>query len=371
MDFPILYKKENNKIRFWKIYIINKNSSAEIRTEYGLIGGKVTKPAPQIIDKPIGKKTPYERAVKLAKTKWENYQITKKYSTNKISSSSSSSSTINFQPMKPSDYEKNSAHINFPAYLQPKLDGFRLFVYKKNGSLLMLSRQGKPIEHLMNLRKELEKIFEDYSNIVLDGELIGDGIDIHKLKSLLSRKELTNIEKKEIEKLTYNIFDLIEINNLEISFHNRLELLKKIVKNYKYIRLTPTYIVKNKEEINDYFTQFINEGKEGAIIRNFSGKYKMRASSKDVQKIKLYFEEDFEIVDFDEGKGEEKGVVIWIVKCLKNKDRTFRVKPKGSREQKREWFKKGKEYIGKKLKVYFFEKDSDGCVVRLKTGEMK
>ena len=68
---------------------------------------------------------------------------------------------------------------------------------------------------------------------------------------------------------------------------------------------------------------------------------------KDVQKIKLYFQDTFEIVDFDESSGDNKGTVICVVNCLKNKNRTFRVKPKGTREQKREWFNKGKSILVK------------------------
>jgi ATP-dependent DNA ligase len=367
MEFPILYKKENNKIRFWKIYVIKKpNNIAEIYTEHGLINGKVTKPAPKIIDKSIGKKSAFDRSVTLARTKWNNHQITHKYKVE----IQENNNEMDFQPMKPSDYEKSSSHIIFPAYLQPKLDGFRLFSYLKNGELQMLSRQGKPIQHLEKIKKELIKIFDKNPNIVLDGELIAEDMDIYKLKSLLSRKELTKSEEEEISQITYNIFDLIEINDLNLTFDTRYMKLKSIVVGCNLVKLTPTFIVKNKSEINDYFVKFINEGKEGAIIRNFGGKYKMRSSSKDVQKIKLYFENNFEIIDFDEGSGNEKGVVIWIVRCLKNKNRQFRVKPKGTREQKKEWFKHGKNFIGKKMKVYYFEKNNDGCVVRLKTGEM-
>jgi len=370
MEFPTLFKKDNDKIRLWRIYVKKINDEkAEIYTEYGLTDGKITKPAPKIVSKSIGIKTAFDRAVVLAKTKWENHKIIQKYKENV--ENTNTNTTHVFQPMKPSNYEKSSHYIKFPAYLQPKLDGFRLFTYMEKNNLEMVSRQSKPIEHLQQIKKEIEYILKKHPNYVFDGELIGQSLTLHNLKSILSRKTLNKNDEKLLEKISYNIFDLIDMNNINLTFHQRLIILKNLVKDCKYVRMTPTYVVQNKKEINTYFTKFINEGHEGAIIRNFDGKYKMKSTSKDVQKIKLYFQDTFEIIDFDESSGDNKGTVIWVVKCLKNKNRTFRVKPKGTREQKREWFNKGKSYIGKKLTVYFFEKDDDGCVVRLKTGEMK
>ena len=118
-NFPILYKKSNNSNRFWKIYIINKNKSAEIYTEYGVINGKITKSAPKIIDKAIGKKTPYMRAKQLAETRWKNKKITDNF-TEVINGSKS----FIFNPMIPVDYNKFSDYIKFPAYLQPKIRRF-------------------------------------------------------------------------------------------------------------------------------------------------------------------------------------------------------------------------------------------------------
>ena len=96
----------------------------------------------------------------------------------------------------------------------------------------------------------------------------------------------------------------------------------------------------------------------------------MGKTTKDVQKIKLYFTEKYKIINYTEGTGAEKGTVIWIVECPNNKNRSFKVRPKGTREQKKEWFQNANKYIGKYLNVQYFEKNNDGCVVRLKTGEM-
>ena len=368
-NFPILYKENKNKIRFWKIYVVEKtDKTAEIYTEYGIIGGKITKPSPQIINKQIGKTSCFKRAINLANTKWKNKKITD-FFIEKNESNNEKSKNINFKPMKPTDFEKFESYIKYPAYIQPKLDGFRLFSFIKNNELLTLSRQQKEVKHINNIRNELLELFNKHPNYILDGEIIGEGITLKDIKSILSKKDAENINK--LNKLKYYVFDLIDKDNLDLSFEDRLKILKNIIKNYNYIKIVPTFTVNNKDQVVSYVNKYKKLGYEGIMIRNKVGIYKYNASSKDVQKIKLYYLDDFKIVDFDQGKGDDKGTVIWVVQCLKNKNKKFRVKPKGTREERRYYFNNAKNYIGKKLQVSYFEKDDEGCVVRIKTGEIK
>jgi ATP-dependent DNA ligase len=300
------------------------------------------------------------RAIQLAKTKWENKKITDKYQEN------ISDNLPSFHPMKPTDYEKYSNAIQFPAFLQPKIDGVRMFSFIDNGQLKMLSRQSKPIVNIDHVEKELKTIFDKYPDLVLDGELlIGDKYEQKDLRGVLKKKYIDNSNIQKMKTINYNIFDVIERNNLEETFENRWKLAKKL--QTKNIKIVPTSIIHNKKEIDTNFNKFISEGYEGAIIRNGKGKYRMGKQSQDLQKIKLYFSDDFIISGFHEGTGNEKGTVIWEVKCLNNPTKTFRVRPMGTREEKRRLFLNVDKYIGKKLKIYYYEKDTDGCVTRVKT----
>jgi len=363
MDFPILYKKIDDKIKFWKIYVVSISpEKASIYTEYGFINGKITKHFPQFVEKSVGTKTPLDRAIQLAKTKWENKIIIDKYSESK------SNDLPKFHPMKPTDYEKFSNQIKFPAYLQPKLDGVRMFVFLEDGKLKTLSRQSKPIENINHLIPELEDIFIKYPDLVLDGELLIDPKYEQKdLRGVLKKLYLNNSNQNKLKTITYNIFDVISRNNLDETFQNRWKLAQKL--QSKNIKIVPTSIIKSKNEIDKRFNDFIRAGHEGAIIRNPDGKYRMGKQSQNLQKIKLYYSDNFTITNFHEGTGNEKGTVIWEVKCLNNPEKTFRARPRGTREHKRELFEEGEKYIGKKLKVYYYEKDGEGCVTRIKTAE--
>ena len=364
-NFPILYKIQNSKIRFWKIYVVeNKDKTAEIYTEYGIENGKITKHSPQIIKKSIGQTSCFERAIKLANTKWKNKKTTDLFYEDKDVNKKEI-----FRPMKPANFEKYESSITYPAYIQPKLDGFRLFSFLKNGKVFALSRQQKEMNHIPKIKKNLEILLKKYPQYIFDGEIIGKNISLKDLKSILSKKEANDTDK--LKRLKYYVFDLIDKNNLDLPFEERINLLKKILKKYSNIVIVPTFIVNNKKEVDLYVKKYKNNGYEGIMIRNKEGIYKYNSFSKDVQKIKLYDVDEFKIVGFDEGSGNDKGTVIWIVECLKNPDKKFRVRPKGTREERKYYYNNARKYMGKKINIYYFEKDNDGCVVRIKTGEIK
>jgi len=69
-------------------------------------------------------------------------------------------------------------------------------------------------------------------------------------------------------------------------------------------------------------------------------------------------EEEFKIVGFHEGSGDEKGSVVWD--CITKDDKTFAVRPKGTFESRKKLFDDGKKYIGKLLTVIFQEYSGDG-----------
>ena len=360
MEFPILFKNK----RFWKIQVHSISpQKASITTESGQINGKITKTSPTYITKSIGNKSPLQRAIQLAQTKWQNKITIDGYNPKKTSNSI-------FSPMKPSNWEKYSNKISYPAFLQPKLDGVRMYSYLSNGTIKTLSRQNKPIPNIPHIQNHLQKIFHKYPNITLDGELlIQKPLQQKELRGLLSKKYLDESNLQKINKISYNIFDLINNNNPNETFKSRWELAQKIAKEYNDINLVPTYIINSKNEVNQLFNELIEKGFEGAVIRNMNSTYQMGKISQNTQKIKLYFMDEFKITNYHEGKGSNEGTVIWEVQCLKNPKRTFKVRPMGTRENKKKLLENAEKFIGKKLEVYFYEKNQDGCVVRIKTAQ--
>ena len=75
-------------------------------------------------------------------------------------------------------------HVNFPYYSQPKLDGVRCLVSKDG----MQSRNGKPIISAPHIREALEQFFQEFPDVVLDGELYNHDLKNDFEKIISDRK---------------------------------------------------------------------------------------------------------------------------------------------------------------------------------------
>ena len=69
-------------------------------------------------------------------------------------------------------------------------------------------------------------------------------------------------------------------------------------------------------------------------------------------------DEEFKIIGFHEGTGDEKGLVIWD--CITKDEKTFAVRPKGTFESRNKLFLEANLHIGKLLTVIFQEYSNDG-----------
>ena len=73
--------------------------------------------------------------------------------------------------------------------------------------------------------------------------------------------------------------------------------------------------------------------------------------------MKSMMDDEFEIVDYKEGLGQEAGTVIWVCRTKNNND--FCSPPNGYTRTAKEMFENGKNYIGKLLTVRFQEWSKD------------
>jgi len=84
-----------------------------------------------------------------------------------------------------------------------------------------------------------------------------------------------------------------------------------------------------------------------------------------LQKLKTFHDDEFKIVDFEEGKGKEKGLIMFICET-KTGDR-FSVRPNGSYEDRKEMYNNGSYYIGKMFTIRYQELTKNG-IPRFGTG---
>jgi DNA ligase-1 len=381
---PTLFSKHTaGKIKIWRAIVKapSKTGPAVLIVEYGQENGKITHIEKEINSgKNIGKKnetTPFEQALVEAKAKWN-----KQKDKGGVENKKELEEQVHVAPMLAKNYEDDADKVKYPAMVQRKYDGVRCMAYlDDNNKVVFESRNGKEYYHLEHIRDELikqkmfdtSKVFGGSPNkkFFLDGELYSDKINFEEIVGIV-RKQL-DPSPQEIEKskvIEYHIYDCFHIDYLKMGFKERYSLLKALKGKGKKgdpIVIVPTYEVKDEKEMRKYYKQFLEQKYEGIMIRNMNSAYKLGPSrSSDLIKYKPMITEEFEIVGFEEGKGTDKGTVVWV--CKTKKGQEFNVKPQGTREDRKELFKNGKNYIGKLLTVQFQEYTDDG-IPRFPSGQ--
>ena len=380
-EFPRLFgedTKGNTKV--WSIKVVeNTDSTAEIITEYGRLGGKQTKSVRQVkLGKNIGKKnetTPFQQAVSEAKSKHTKKQETG-YCENFVETETgaiitekpkTSTKTPKLLPMLAHDYNKRGKDIKFPCLVQPKLDGVRALVFMEGSEIQVVSRTGKEYGNAGHIIQELKEsdVFKVQPGLVLDGELYTTTLPFEELTGLCRRKTLKKGDAEKLKEIHFWVFDQFDRNFLDAPFDTRLYKMEQLFENneFNYIRLVETKDLNSKKGLKEVHGNYITAGFEGAILRNLTGPYKLKDRSKDLQKYKVFEDSEYPIVGYTEAAGNDAGTVIWECEYQNNSGdaKTFSVRPRGTREQRQEWFENGEDFIGQLLTVRYQELTAEGC----------
>lgn len=225
-------------------------------------------------------------------------------------------------PMLLHDANKNEnleRHINFPCYVQPKLDGTLLIIIYHpdlpNGPDCY-SRGLETIEGQEHILNELGLVLKKYPGIYFVGELWKPGFGLQDISGS-SRRLLDSKIKEDRIKLEYWIHDCFIIGEKQ-GFKFRWEMLSEIINNedFKFVKLSRTYLIQDKKELMIKYHSFIREGLEGAVVRNLDSLYQYGLNSDirsyETLKLKPRPDGEWPIVGFTEGRGKEKDQVIWI-----------------------------------------------------------
>jgi DNA ligase-1 len=358
---PKLYgKSKTGKVKIWEASVFSLgDGTAYIKIEHGYEDGKKqidTRPVEK--GKNIGKAnetTPYEQACLEARSVY-NKKVDEGYAESVTEIKDKSSGL--FLPMLAHKWQDHSSKIKFPAYIQPKYDGFRCLARKENNIVTMWTRKGKVLDVPTEIKKELEAILMEGE--CTDGELYRHGWGFQEIASAIKRRGPAT------PGLHYYIYDSPVLKK---SFKERyIERWKVntwddvaspyVIPGSNRLMIVPTFMVSNKSELSERESECIQAGFEGLMVRNIHGNYQFKDRSYDLQKVKQFEDEEYEIVGGKEGQGRDSGTVIF--KC-KTKDGTeFDVRPKGSLQDRAHMWENLNSYIGKQLTVKFQGLTDDG-----------
>lgn len=368
---PIHAKNSHGRDKVWIARILtNSHGHGIYEIEHGQEGGKLQLTRRVITEgKNLGKKNETTALVQCTNEifkKWNDKQTKEGYGFRVTTTEAATKSppTVIY-PMLAQTYTRDTKSrkkndIVYPCFVQPKLDGLRclIYIHPTTGEVITQSRTGGYFGFLGHITEYMKRFLERFPNIVFDGELYTKDIPFETLAGLIKKKNMSEADLEEITKVKYHIYDFIDKNNASLTYIQRDEFLNRLYEETAGTAAAPvefveTYLVHTQDQFYEKFQEFIENGYEGAMLRNSAGVYKQKYRSHDLQKYKEFFEDEYEIVGFSEGAGRDEGTVIW--ECITPEGKRFNVRPKGSIEYRSELFENADKLIGKNLTVIFQE----------------
>lgn len=380
-EFPTLFgDSQSGKVKEWSIKVVNRNSEIYIVTTSGFVDGKLT-PSERLVKegKNIGKKnetTPIQQAIFEAEKKWKDKKEKEEYREDYEKEDKVDGKLQIILPMLAHRYELNSTKkkkkdITFPCITQPKLDGIRSLstLYNNGGKVIIYSRKGKEFYNMEHIKNELSKIMngKDY---YLDGELYSEEIPFEMINGLVKKqKDTKEDEKEKMLKIRLHLYDIYIPSSPNMGFKDRYNVLKKLIEsnNLQYISLVKNLDCNKKDDIKKMHDMYKEQGYEGIMLRNINGEYLIKNRSHDLQKYKEFLDDEYPIVGYHEGVGEDAGTIIWECEYINNegKEDIFSVVIKGTNELRAQYLEDCKkdfsQYKGKLLTVKYQELSEKNC----------
>jgi DNA ligase-1 len=357
---PIFGKDKLGKTRVWKatVYSMQNSDNGFAVIQHGIYDGKLQVDTRHYTEgKNIGKKnetTPLEQCVLEVEKKRKDKIEKESYSTvfpSRETGVVDGTIPRKIFPMLANKYDPNAKKrggIVFPCFVQPKLDGLRCVVCMHYNVPVFQSRTGGYFTVLQHLIDPLLKIFSQHPTLILDGELYTQAIPFEELAGIIKKKTLSDSDKQKIKCVQYHVYDLIIPN---MPFRERLSLLHQIIPSTsEYIIPVPTCLT---DSYREKFSEYVENGYEGIMLRNVDGLYQENYRSNDLMKYKEFYENEYPIVDFKEATGRDAGTVIW--ECETPEGRRFSVRPRGTLDARKTWFNNAKSFVGKQLTVIYQE----------------
>lgn len=254
--------------------------------------------------------------------------------------------------------EKNAIIINFPCFIQPKVNGVRCFVKLVNGKPVLFSKKGLVynIPQVSDWFIDHPEVFTMYSDdVIYDGELYIKGESLQNIASAVKAYKMETMAVK------LHIFDIAVEDQTQANRFARLYSVesKEAFGNPDF---SPVVLVPTKRCVNDERAQiltdmYISEGYEGAIFRDLEGVYEFGKRPATITKLKRLEDAEFLITGIIP---QEKDDSIGMFECVTPEGNPFKVNPKGDTAYKRSLLEDPSSFIGKLLTIFFYEYTDDG-----------
>ncbi len=198
------------------------------------------------------------------------------------------------------------------------------------------------------------------NNTRLDGELYIFGTDMNRISSIVKNEKTIHPDNHQME---YWLFDIMIPDK---TTEERYDIIRqgfnacvKTHGDFKYIKFLLMIIVNNRNEIETRHDEYSQMGFEGLMIRRLGNNTKITRDkilsyykgkrNNNLLKYKKFVNEECTVIGVTEGNGREKGLALFSVKDPRGNQ--FIVRPRGTFEQRTQWFLNPHDYIGKQYTI--------------------
>lgn len=345
-NLPTLYKRTSTgAIQSWRIDV----EDSTIIATYGRHGGKQMQTRDVVTEgKNVGRcneTTPAQQAEAEAASQWE--RKSKKGYVQTVDEAARGAVDAQFitggvEPMLAQSYAKHGHKIVWPAFVQPKLDGHRCIAVVQDHEVTLWSRTRKPITGVPHIAAALA----DLEDCVLDGELYHHDYrdNFEDLTSFIR----SAVPKPGHEVVQYHVYDAV--TGEPFSYRTERVAQACVDVNDRAVVFVSTLRVADADEAAEAFAQFVDQGYEGAILRNAASHYVGKRSF-DLQKVKEFDDAEFEVIGVEAGRGRMADKAIFVCRTVDGTE--FQVKMKGTLDSLRQYLADPSLAIGRQLTIQF------------------
>lgn len=255
-------------------------------------------------------------------------------------------------------YQNVKLEENEHIWVTEKFDGIRCVCIIENGTIKFMTRQGKEIKGLLDIEESIKKT--GCFSTVIDGELLYNGECKDSAEQYKKTTKIVNSKMEDKKDIAFNVFDIISLDEFKKGESSQLYEFRRTtldsLPQSDVFKVAPVlYEGTDHSKIMECHREMVAKHKEGVMV-NRNATYKC-TRTKDLLKVKVMSDMDLRIIGYEEGKGENEGKLGAFIVDYKGNE--VNVGSGYSKIQREEFWKNKDMFIGRIIKVQYFEESKN------------
>lgn len=180
-------------------------------------------------------------------------------------------------------------------------------------------------------------------DVVLDGELYVAGESQYAVEAMIAAGDTPRIR--------YLAYDAVSA----LRYRERYAAASAAVRGLELVKAAPAVIVRSEAELAVAVADFVKEGYPEAYVRHGRGGHGADGEFRRAMRAQVEWQAAFDVIDAKaevaDYKGRQTGTAVFVCLCPSGSGEPFEVRAPGLVEDRREFWKKYQECVGRRLTV--------------------